>query len=384
MTCLMESIYETRENGRWSTILRKARENVDYVEAFKKYLDNPVTLDKALRDRKEAIDHARSYDELKILRELAVFKLKRERGLSQTKEEKKTEAAAAAAEMSEPDVTEAGGQPPDEGEEASPNDPPPATYMQTLQTWFPLWGGWYGQRDDPASMQHHDLDSSEANLSSLEDEIIGALVDEAHFVPYKDLVFAQLGFSLKSGTFRLYSRGPKASRTSGRDGDKLLFEFEFTGTKVECETRPRTQSFKFSLTLGAVYLRDRLSTNSVFPVLVSPQNVLGAPLYPKQASDRGSGIRAGLEGLAKSLHSLLPLTSPTSASTSPSSSGDDPVFYFLYERRPFSASKVDHRLHVRSQPLNIVYNPNVMQVVSGAIHPCLFLVCDEVKSYFFF
>ena len=88
MTCLMESIYETRENGRWSTILRKARENVDYVEAFKKYLDNPVTLDKALRGRKEAIDHARSYDELKILRELAVFKLKRERGLSQTKEEK--------------------------------------------------------------------------------------------------------------------------------------------------------------------------------------------------------------------------------------------------------------------------------------------------------
>ena len=24
---------------------------------------------------------------------------------------------------------------------------------------------------------------------------------------------------------------------TGRDGDKLLFEFEFTGTKVECETR---------------------------------------------------------------------------------------------------------------------------------------------------
>jgi hypothetical protein len=111
---------------------------------------------------------------------------------------------------------------------------------------FPLWGGWYTQKEDAASLHSHDLDSSEANFSSLEDEIIGALSDEAHFVPYKDLVFAQLGFSLKSGTLRLFSRGPKASK-SGREGDKLLFEFEFTGTKAECETRCQCHTF-FSFT----------------------------------------------------------------------------------------------------------------------------------------
>jgi hypothetical protein len=92
MTCLMESIFESRENSRWSTVLRKARENVVYVEAFKRYLDNPVTLDKELRDVKEAIDASRSYEELKILRELAVFRLKRERGFDQAREEKKSEA----------------------------------------------------------------------------------------------------------------------------------------------------------------------------------------------------------------------------------------------------------------------------------------------------
>ena len=141
MTCLMESIYESRENGRWSTVLRKARENVDYVEAFKKYLDNPVTLDKELRDRKDAIDHSRSYEELKILRELTLAKMKRERNFNQTKEEKKSEAVP---EEVEPEVAEAGNQP-EEEDESSPKDPPPATYLQTLQTWFPLWGGWYGQ-----------------------------------------------------------------------------------------------------------------------------------------------------------------------------------------------------------------------------------------------
>jgi hypothetical protein len=45
-------------------------------------------------------------------------------------------------------------------------------------------------------------------------------------------VFAQLAFSLKSGTLRLNSR---AAKGAGRD--RPLFEFEFTGTKVECETR---------------------------------------------------------------------------------------------------------------------------------------------------
>jgi hypothetical protein len=36
-------------------VLQKARENVVYVEAFKKYLDNPVTLDKELKDHKVTI-----------------------------------------------------------------------------------------------------------------------------------------------------------------------------------------------------------------------------------------------------------------------------------------------------------------------------------------
>ena len=81
-----------------------------------------------------------------------------------------------------------------------------------------------------------------------------ALADEANLVPYKDVVFAQLGFSLKRGIIQLYSKSSFSNdqRSSNR---RLLFEYEFTETKVDLETRPRTKSFKFNLSLGGMYLR---------------------------------------------------------------------------------------------------------------------------------
>ena len=70
-----------------------------------------------------------------------------------------------------------------------------------------------------------------ADQSSLETEIMDALADEANLVPYKDVVFAQLGFSLKRGTIQLYSKSSFSNdqRASNR---RLLFEYEFTETKV--------------------------------------------------------------------------------------------------------------------------------------------------------
>ena len=83
MTCHLEAIHESRKHSTWESSLKKARENVLYVEAFKRYLDNPVTLDNALKVHKESVDASRSYEELKILRELSVFYLKRERGVNE-------------------------------------------------------------------------------------------------------------------------------------------------------------------------------------------------------------------------------------------------------------------------------------------------------------
>jgi hypothetical protein len=68
ISCHMERIHERNENGTWETVLRKARENVVYVRAFKAHLDNPVALDPELRAQKESTDQSRDYEELKALR----------------------------------------------------------------------------------------------------------------------------------------------------------------------------------------------------------------------------------------------------------------------------------------------------------------------------
>ena len=53
-----------------------------YVELPpRSHLENPVAVDPALRAEMERLDMAKDYEELKALRELAVFYLKRERGL---------------------------------------------------------------------------------------------------------------------------------------------------------------------------------------------------------------------------------------------------------------------------------------------------------------
>ena len=61
------------------------------------------------------------------------------------------------------------------------------------------------------------------------------------------------------------------------------------------------------------------------------------------------------------IQSILPRAMGGTSAGPPS---EEPLFYLLYETRPFTTPRVDHRLHVRSQPLNVVYNPTVLQCVT--------------------
>ncbi len=79
IACHRERIRERNESYTWEVVLRKCGENVKYVRAFKAHLDNPVTLDAELKSHMEKMDRARSYDELKALREAAVSQLRREK-----------------------------------------------------------------------------------------------------------------------------------------------------------------------------------------------------------------------------------------------------------------------------------------------------------------
>ena len=80
ITCHLDEIHSKNESKRWQVVLKKARENLKYFKAFKSYLENPVTLDVDLRVEKESLDHSRTYEELKALREIALFHLRKEKG----------------------------------------------------------------------------------------------------------------------------------------------------------------------------------------------------------------------------------------------------------------------------------------------------------------
>ena len=53
---------------------------------------------------------------------------------------------------------------------------------------------------------------------------------------------------------------------------------------------------------------------------------------------------------------------------------DEPLLDFLYEKKPFS-SRADHKVHVKSQPLDIVFNPIAIKVVSE-----FFKIPDDLKN----
>ena len=53
--------------------------------------------------------------------------------------------------------------------------------------------------------QNSALQNQDPNISTLEEELLEFLSDDANVVPYKDVVMVQLRFSLKQGTIKLFS-----------------------------------------------------------------------------------------------------------------------------------------------------------------------------------
>lgn len=301
ITCHMEQIHEEKVSRTWGNVLAKARENVMYVSAFEDYLKNPVTLEPDHRDLKSEIDASRPYSELKILRELAVSRLEKE--------------LPPPSQQTTPPAT-------------TPTDLNESTAAQSmLQGWFPLWWGWYGQDQQPGISGA--LKEDGVNESLIEDELLEALADDVNnLVPYHDVLFLQMSFSVSQCLIKLESN------------DKVLFDMEFGNTLVEIETRPRTQSTKFVLSLGGMFIRDHVTTDSLFPTLISPQ---------EQAKKNVSSFGH----IARTLQTYMSLKSEHSDVS------NGPIFHLLYEKKPFS-SKIDHRLHIKSKPLNIVYNAVVL------------------------
>ena len=270
---------------------------MEYVDAFKAQLLNPNTMSDELKVVKEAQDNFRSYEELRALREISVFWLEKER-------EERTVVG-----IGEEEETE---------EKAAP----------TLQRWFPLWGGWYGAEngdgettgpdegsDDGTEMVVQEIQEEELKRPPKIEEYLQDAIKEdldVFGVSHKDVVFSHLAVHLKEASVRLL----RAKVGEPLQGGQLLFHAQFNDVKAAHELRPRTGSLMFSLTVGAVFLRDKITRNSLFPLLISPQSSMEAPLCPRAAPTR-------LSEMARSLQSYLP------TSMGPAKEEEPPLLDFL-------------------------------------------------------
>ena len=109
-------------------------------------------------------------------------------------------------------------------------------------------------------------------------------------------------------------------------------ELQFERVHLSYESRPRSGSHKFSISLGALYLHDHFTENSSFPILIQSQTI-----GPGGSSSR---LRSSSDKLSAQLPQSL--------------------FELVYEKRPLHLS-VDHSLQVNSRSLDVVYNPLAMR-----------------------
>ncbi|KAK0083635.1 hypothetical protein PV325_008476 [Microctonus aethiopoides] len=269
----------------WDDILQRAHDNVVYVEAIRKLLDAPTTiLPPDIKSIKDRVDYERSFDELRVLRELAMAKVR----------------------------------PPKSSQDSSVAAEVPAARGMLVQ-WFPQWWGWYSKVPQ---------NSAQTNSSEFDGELLDVLSDtiDDNTLLRRDTVFGLFNFTLSKGAISLCS-------VDDNDTEKTIMELQFERVNLIYESRPRSGSHKFSISLGALYLHDFLTENSLFPILIQPQVAAG-----------GGGSSSRLRSSSEKLQSQ-PLLQP--------------LFELIYEKKPFHIS-MDHSLHLTTRSLDIVYNPSAI------------------------
>ncbi|XP_015113187.1 vacuolar protein sorting-associated protein 13D isoform X1 [Diachasma alloeum] len=267
----------------WRDIYNRGVDNVFYVETYQKILATPTAiLSPDAKSRKERIEYELSYDELRVLRELAMAKVR-------------------------PPA-------PAKAPEADANSP---AARGMLVQWFPQWWGWYSKAPQSNSTP------SQPGSSAFDGELLDVLADtiDDNTLLRRDTVFGQFNFTLSKGAISL------CTKDKDNTGDKVVMELQFERVVLSYESRPRSGSHKFSISLGALYLHDFLTVNSIFPILIQPQTL---PVC-------NSRLRSSSEKLVAHQNSQQPL------------------FELIYEKKPFHVT-TDHSLSLSTRSLDVVYN----------------------------
>ncbi|XP_053673030.1 intermembrane lipid transfer protein Vps13D [Anopheles nili] len=321
-----------------------ARENLQYMREYMRILANPnEVLTSASKQFKDRIERERTFDELRLLRDICMM---------QMPSIEKTNAASS----------------------------PSQTAKSMLVYYFPQW--WYSNNNNNSHQQTPPAGASEGEVtpssagsfdetgsqqlaleagsteggsywgqdgeqspgsSSFEDEILDALAGsvESNSLLKRDAVFGKFNFILKRGTIdfcRALEQTPK-------------LQFLFQDLQMDVESRPRSGSHYVGLSLGSILIKDRLTVNSQFPDLVKPQQ--------KDEFIAKPGVGLSSSPSPASLGGRTPARLSTTSLPAEGSFGD-PIFQLQYERKPLS-HETDYRLMVKSESLDIVYNMDAVR-----------------------
>eukprot|EP00794_Sanderia_malayensis_P015340 gene15340-16917_t len=317
INCHIEPIRERNRRKTRDFIVQRVADILVYVRAYTEHLTNPTTGPETMAVRK-IIEEKMSLDEIRILRSIVTSKITREESLQK--------AADRTAKLEK----EAGA---------------------SWGSWLTGWTSWGGYEDGKAGQMEVDPDNGQSAkvsfkepVSEEEQEFLGELaeggMDDSIFK--RDHVFVKLNFKLNSGILRI--------KTTTLDrGCVPVAELEFSQVTWISDLRPKTNSWQFSTTLGAMFLRDLYNTDTLFPVLIKAQDKQNVAVHKiSQMSSNTSDVTSGLGALL----------------------ADDavPLLEISFEQRSIGLRDL-YRLSVKLQPLTVVYNTDVMTRLTEFFRP---------------
>nr|XP_055187530.1 intermembrane lipid transfer protein VPS13D isoform X2 [Nyctereutes procyonoides] len=340
----LNEIREERKRCTWDFLLHRARDAVSYTDKYFSKLKGGL-LPADDREEMRRIEEEQSFEELKILRELVHERFHKQEELAES--------------LREPQFDSPGDSPGD------PETSGGSGMLQYLQSWFPGWGGWYGQQT-PEGRPVEGL-SAEQPEQWTPEEILGTeeffdpTTDASCLSAYtkRDLVFARLHLRLQRGSVTLL----RQEQGTPQMEESAFLQLELSDVKLSAESLPRRNSSLLSVRLGGLFLRDLATEGTVFPLLV----------FPNAQKEVGR--------VSQSFD--LQTTSTDRSDHNPAADPDDPVFEMLYERNPVH-SHFERRLNVSTRPLNIIYNPQAIKKVAdffykGKVHTSGFGYQSELE-----
>ncbi|XP_037336994.2 intermembrane lipid transfer protein VPS13D isoform X1 [Pungitius pungitius] len=333
----LSEIREQRRRSSWAFALQRARDAQTYSSLYFRRLKGAL-LTAQEESELERVEEEQTLEELQCLREIVHDWFRKQEEMAENVREPSSDCQPCLPTTSIPKSGSSG-------------------MIQYLQSWFPGWGGWYGDSQDPDRPDELLPSPSSWDILAETEDLFDPLEDSHTLNTFtrRDHLFARLEFRLEKGGVTLSHQ----DRRGGTLHESGVIQLEFSGVNVILESLPRSESSLLSVKLGGLFLRDLTTQGTIFPVLVSPKTdkVVVAMNQPSGQSSSSTGC---------------------SAESSPS-----PVFEMIYERNPVRC-KFERRLEVNTSPLNIIYNPQAIKKLTeffykGRVHTSGFGYQSELE-----